>query len=71
MNLKYLCGWETYLKITDRANAATVLLYFFSRSAGVVVCNSAVNFNLVCYIIIFCLFQINIFDMMDASIEIH
>ena len=27
--------------------------------------------SVVCYIIIFCLFQINIFDMMDASIEIH
>ena len=28
-------------------------------------------YSLVCYIIIFCLFQINIFDMMYASIEIH
>ena len=43
MNLKYLGGWETYLKITDGANAATVLLYFFSRSAGGVECNSAVS----------------------------
>ena len=41
MNLKYLCGWETYLKITDGANAGTVLVYFFSRSAGGATCNSA------------------------------